>query len=176
MPAQYYLPCACGQRHLVSAAQAGQTLTCVCGATLDVPTLRGLAALEVVPERASAPRSSWGPRQGVMLVAALLVVAALLTAAWLRNQSQPGVALTSSEAATMDNLTPAESLQAWQFLSQRGLHSGLDAAAMQQAHFAGLWVNVALALAGVALAVLVLAAAAPLLFGKPAAKRSPSRA
>ena len=109
------------------------------------------------------------------MVAALLAVAALLTAVWLRNQSQPGVALTSNEAAIMENLTPLESLKAWQFLSQRGLTSGIDAAAMEQAHFAGLWVNVALAGAGVALAVLALTAAAPLLFGKPTAKRAASR-
>jgi len=175
MPAQYYLPCACGQKHLVNSAQAGQTLTCACGATLHVPTLRGLAALEVAPEARPQPRSAWGPRQGVMLVAAALAVGALLAAAWLRGQAQPAVSLTSNEAAAMDNLSPRESWQAWRYLSSQGLHLGLDSNGMERAQMAGLWSQVAFGFAGFALVVAVLLALVPLVFAgsaqSPAANR-----
>lgn len=170
MPAQYFLPCSCGQKHVVSVAQAGQTLQCACGAKLDVPTLRGLSALEAVPDQVRPARSTWGPRQGVVLVAGALAAVALLAAGWLSQQSRLGVALTSAEAETMDSLTPAQSLQAWRFFSSQGLNSGFDTAAMEQAHFAGLWVYVALAVAALALAVAVLSAAAPLLLRRPPTK------
>ena len=42
---------------------------------------------------------------------------------------------------------------------------GFDAASMEQQHFAGLWVYVALGVAALALVVVAIAAAAPLLFG-----------
>lgn len=43
----YQLTCSCGATHAVSASQAGQNILCACGKTLEVPTLRGLAALPV---------------------------------------------------------------------------------------------------------------------------------
>src|SRR5678815_2344165 len=44
----YLLPCACGQQISVSAAQAGESLRCSCGAMVEVPTMRGLRELERV--------------------------------------------------------------------------------------------------------------------------------
>ncbi|MCA9269712.1 MAG: hypothetical protein KDA41_14630 [Planctomycetales bacterium] len=39
---QYAVPCQCGHRVEVSATQAGATVKCTCGASLDVPTLSQL--------------------------------------------------------------------------------------------------------------------------------------
>jgi hypothetical protein len=105
-----------------------------------------------------------------MLLAAALAVVALLAAGWLRNQARPAVSLTTAEAHQMDELTPVDSLQWWRALSTQGLQMGFDSASMEQAHFAGLWIYVALGVAALALAVVAIAAATPLVFGRPATK------
>jgi hypothetical protein len=73
---EYLLPCSCGQKLAVSARQAGESVRCSCGATLEVPTLRGLDTLERAAAPA-APGRTWGDRQRAVF---LLVVAALAAA------------------------------------------------------------------------------------------------
>ena len=51
---QYLLPCQCGQKLPVDASQAGLRVRCACGAEPQVPTLRGLAALERATATSSA--------------------------------------------------------------------------------------------------------------------------
>jgi hypothetical protein len=110
-----------------------------------------------------------------MLVAAVVAVAALLAAGWLRRQSQPAVSLTSSESATMENLSPRESWQAWRYLSSQGLQLGVDVNSMERAQMAGLWSQVALGLAGFALVVVVLLAAVPLVVAGPTKSSTANR-
>jgi hypothetical protein len=74
MSQQYLLPCACGQSVRVGNAQAGATVSCSCGKTLAVPTLRGLRQLERVPqEAAAAKRLHWSPVHGTVFAAALVL-------------------------------------------------------------------------------------------------------
>ena len=52
------LSCECGRQHRVAGSQAGQTVTCQCGKSLAVPTLRGLTALppaDPAPAAADTP-------------------------------------------------------------------------------------------------------------------------
>lgn len=44
----YQIPCKCGKIHEVSKAQAGSTLTCECGETVQVPTMREIRAYSVI--------------------------------------------------------------------------------------------------------------------------------
>jgi hypothetical protein len=74
---EYLLPCSCGQKLTVSARQAGQSVTCSCGARLEVPTLRGLGGLEQAATPAVAARR-WGDRHRAVFV---LVVISLVAAA-----------------------------------------------------------------------------------------------
>jgi hypothetical protein len=80
MSKTYLLPCSCGARTAVGVQQAGQTLQCECGATLEVPTMRGLSRLEEVTEpiesRAVARRRSWGLRERLFFVGLLIAVPA----------------------------------------------------------------------------------------------------
>jgi hypothetical protein len=75
--AQYLLPCSCGQKVRVDAAQAGGRATCACGQTLNVPTLRGLKALETAPAdnvaRQRAAGRQWSPLQGGLFSMGLVV-------------------------------------------------------------------------------------------------------
>src|SRR4051812_34483923 len=73
---QYLLPCACGQQISVSAAQAGESLRCSCGAIVEVPTMRGLRDLERLEPKEPVPGDRWGDRQRLalgLLVAALVL-------------------------------------------------------------------------------------------------------
>src|SRR5687767_1286650 len=77
MSAQYLLPCSCGQKIRVEAAQAGGEVACACGRKQSVPTLRGLRQLEMAasnegPSRRS-PRS-WGPLRGALFSSGLVVL------------------------------------------------------------------------------------------------------
>lgn len=83
---KYLLSCSCGRQTKVDSTQAGLTLTCRCGAKLDVPTLRDLEQLPRLeePSRQRAAReSTWGPRQALTLVGLLVSGFSLLWGAYL---------------------------------------------------------------------------------------------
>jgi hypothetical protein len=77
------LPCQCGREVVVTRAQAGGTVTCECGAELNVPTLRGLAELRPAPVVAGAGRSNWDDRHRVGFLLALGAISCLLVAGYL---------------------------------------------------------------------------------------------
>ena len=74
----YLLDCQCGQPHVVDPAQAGQTLQCSCGRTLEVPTLRGLRDLKTAPLPEPKPLGSstrsWSALRGLLFVGGLLLL------------------------------------------------------------------------------------------------------
>jgi hypothetical protein len=81
----YLLPCkACGTELAVSTGQAGQTLHCRCGATIDVPSIRELRNLPAA-EREVASGPTWGSRQGLLFVGGAIAGVALIGIAvlWL---------------------------------------------------------------------------------------------
>lgn len=72
---KYLLPCECGQGIAVDVSQAGQQLTCECGKLVDVPTLRGVRALEVVEDTASGSRkpAEWDASRGLIFAGSLIL-------------------------------------------------------------------------------------------------------
>lgn len=77
---QYLLACECGANHTVERSQAGQTIECECGKAVEVPSIRGLAALPVaapseaaVAAAAAAPPTTWSPLRGLMFTGGLIV-------------------------------------------------------------------------------------------------------
>ena len=130
----YLLPCNCGKKLPVEAPQAGQTVRCSCGESLEVPTIRGLAKLQRVAQPASAgsgPR--WGPRKGVLFLGAVIAVLALITAGVLhlrRHQvakgfTIPDTTFTDERAEeirqTVDEMSPARAWFWWKRL-RGGIH------------------------------------------------------
>ncbi len=77
---KYLLPCTCGQSIPIEVGQAGQRVTCVCGATLEVPTMRGIRELVPVEEKADAKQASrgdgtaWSPLQGSLFALGMLLL------------------------------------------------------------------------------------------------------
>jgi hypothetical protein len=126
MKQAYLLPCKCGQKVEVDTTQAGLTVKCTCGSTLDVPTMRDIVRLECagVAGSSGAKRgtSNWGPRQGYTLVGALI---ALIGLSWLGYQlwtmPEDLYVLPSEIRAEVEELSPAELVQ--QF---NALRKGLD--------------------------------------------------
>lgn len=90
MSARYLLTCpACEKQIPVEAGRAGGTTTCSCGASVDVPTVRVLRTLpqETVAvtstgDKPDVPQSTWGQKQGVMLLGLLLILAGGVPAAY----------------------------------------------------------------------------------------------
>ncbi|MCI0332526.1 MAG: hypothetical protein L0228_04810 [Planctomycetes bacterium] len=115
---KYLLTCQCGNTVPVEVGQAGDRVTCVCGAQLDVPTLRKLRHLPVERPAASQARAAWNPRKG--FVAASLIAAGLLVASavwtWLKQPVVPKfdpVAQLNAADAHLAKITPAESWMRW---------------------------------------------------------------
>ena len=86
MPIFYQISCSCGKVHEVSKTSAGSTVTCSCGATLEVPPLRELVQLPSI-ERAdrnnTAEQLTTGSESGVRqqrlgLLIVLVVLAMVL--------------------------------------------------------------------------------------------------
>jgi hypothetical protein len=66
---KYLLPCSCGRSITIDIGQAGRRVTCACGASQDVPTLRAIRKLPPAGEekaaKSAAPRA-WSPLQGAL--------------------------------------------------------------------------------------------------------------
>ena len=121
MTQQYLLPCACGEKLRVAPAQAGGQVTCGCGQCLTVPTLRGLKALELAPDKTPAPAApGWSTIHGLIFSISLVVAASgLVTCAynlWLYS-SVLGLTVDRTEEwiamerAPIDKLTPVQALE-----------------------------------------------------------------
>jgi hypothetical protein len=140
---RFLLPCACGQKHEVSSAQAGQRLTCSCGRQLDVPTLRELQSLERVDEKTPtmATARRWNARKGLVFLGLTLVVIAVGGRVWL-HQTRPRelavvrllVPPSEKKASFFDTiaylddfskLSPADSWLTWQATAPAGIARGL---------------------------------------------------
>ncbi len=119
----YLLPCECGRDTVVTRAQAGDTLTCECGAKLSVPTLRGLAALRPAPVAVSARSRNWDDRHRVGFLLALGAVTCLLVAGYLWA-SLPALEVQPSDQDFI-NLVEGASARELFFYHNEALH-GLD--------------------------------------------------
>jgi len=73
MASEYYLPCDCGKRVIVSVGDAGETVRCLCGKELDVPRLRDLRELE--PRETVSPDREWNKPQAVVFTVGGLISA-----------------------------------------------------------------------------------------------------
>ena len=81
---KYLLTCECGKKIPVDVGQAGGSVTCSCGAQLDVPALRNLRNLPLAQPEAARSRTPWNASKG--FTAAGLIVAGLLAAFALWNR------------------------------------------------------------------------------------------
>ena len=109
----YLLPCPCGKEIAVSPTQAGFTTRCTCGAELQVPPLREMVQLQQAPTSATAARkATWGRRESLIMLGAVVTVAALGLAFYLQ--------LTRPRLADTDSMSLVQTWVLWQEL-RRGV-------------------------------------------------------
>jgi hypothetical protein len=133
MAKTYQLPCACGELHPVEAAQAGETLTCQCGRSVEVPSLLGLKKLQPLAETgkraAGRPAGRWTLGQGLLFAAGIVVClcAVGLSAYWMDVRSkllQVPVMEDDSlpiQLERISKLTPEQSWQVWADIRDQSL-------------------------------------------------------
>lgn len=93
MTTKFLLPCDCGEKIAVGVAQAGQSVTCPCGAELTVPTmktLRSLGRVETPPQKRRAT-SMWDNPQRILVIGVVITAAALAATAQV-YRSRPRLA------------------------------------------------------------------------------------
>lgn len=81
---KYLLPCSCGKAKLeVDSSQSGLAFPCPeCGTQLTVPTMRGLRELEIAGSNSDERISTWGAREGLLIIAAVLVISGFGWCLW----------------------------------------------------------------------------------------------
>ena len=119
---KYLLPCpACNSRLPVETGQAGQTIRCSCGNSLEVPSIRGLRVLEqIADERPTA--ASWTKRKGLLFLGAAVSIGALVAAAavvaFRPNVNDDGAFKIQINEQAIDSevaaLSPVESIERFQ--------------------------------------------------------------
>jgi hypothetical protein len=160
----FLLPCACGQTTIVSPAQAGQSVRCVCGAQLEVPTLRGLRQLApATPAGGKGKTYAWSNRHRFAFALILVSFACLVGAGYMVPQVPPAIRVpTPAEIeAHFASSPPAQVLQTYQVLKS-GLSATPPQFATDEQRKSLLW-GIAAALA--ASCVIMVAAIGVLLFG-----------
>ena len=164
----YLLPCTCGKKTVVSTARAGETIRCVCGTELHVPTMRRLGELELADVAAggrSTRRTIWEDRHRAAFLLVLASIACLGVAAYL-GLSMPELMTEAAESSGQDigigiaieSASPAETLEFYEEM-KRGLEDPAidpnEKPRQMMSWGIGLAIGLAaLALAGAALVVL----------------------
>jgi hypothetical protein len=115
---KYLLMCECGKTVTVEVGQAGEQVTCQCGANLDVPTLRKMRHLPPAEAKAAPAARAWDLRKGTVTACGLMagLLATVAFASWV---TQPVVPEFDAQAyqRNIDTIlrseTPAQMWQRW---------------------------------------------------------------
>jgi hypothetical protein len=102
----------------VANSQAGEAISCACGQTVDVPTLRELRTLPTADASAPGTRPAWSVARGALFVAGALMIASAALAVWQiaprrarLEVSQPTFAELEFDVQT---LSPLQAWDAWE--------------------------------------------------------------
>ena len=126
---KYLLPCECGKGLIIDTSQAGQRIACDCGVLLEVPTLRGVRALEAVQENPSTSRAAadWDSSRGMIFAGSLIlfVIGAGVTylgyAGWRATPNITREVETELFDEAIDDMSLDEVYETWKDFRERGL-------------------------------------------------------
>lgn len=150
----YLLPCTCGKKLGVTKSQAGQSVRCACGKELEVPTLRGMAALERVGTPGAASPKSWNNRHRVAFLLAIAALVGVLAAGYLAIDLP--APLPEFEMVEVDEMTPFTNVLAVYDELKKGIEGAVppisaEMRALEREREMKLWgIRVALTAAGCA--------------------------
>jgi hypothetical protein len=157
---KYLLPCSCGQEMMVETRQAGETIVCVCGSPLQIPTLLEITALESARDEAALPplTTAWGMHNRLVLLGSIVAGLAVIALIGL-NVERPVSRFSGIDPyqiwLSARAMPPVQAWDVWQDM-KKGLDRRTDeryAAAMVRFH---IWEGV---VAGVAVIGVALIAA-----------------
>lgn len=127
MPIQYLVPCSCGRKMPVETRQAGEVISCACGASLDIPRLIELKKLEKIAIQAAdaKPHGIWGVGQGLILSGAVLLIGVVLLSILviIFGAGDPYDNMTPDQIRTaFQQMTPEQTWGTWMNLRQSGIN------------------------------------------------------
>ena len=122
MMQRYRLPCpSCARCFEVATPQAGETLSCECGAQILVPKLRELRQLELVEdaEERQPTSENWNPTRGSLFVLGMLLMASGIYASFRIQQERKQLDITRPEfhelSYDVQDLTPSTAWEWWDY-------------------------------------------------------------
>ena len=126
MNAMYLLPCSCGRKVPVQLRQAGETIKCDCGISLEVPTLTGMKSLQKseAVEEPKIAKTAWTTGHRLTFFGGLVILVAIGIGGWLLwyGPSDPYANFTpEGMIQAAQTRTPIQSLRLWQMLVRSGL-------------------------------------------------------
>ena len=113
-------------------------MSCACGRSMSVPTLRGLRELKLAPQaKAAKAAAGWSPVHGTIFAAGMLLAAAGLAVAaynFVFYRAYRPLTVDQTEAVVrhaelqrpIDKLTPLAALEEWKTEVLPGLSKSLD--------------------------------------------------
>ena len=124
----YLLTCECGLDMPVQVAQAGDQLTCSCGARITVPNLRDVKQLPLADDQLAKPKGEWNATGGSIFALAIVFIAAGLTVATYNySVGKQLITTDTTDAANeygnivIDQMPPFESIEIFAIIVGRGL-------------------------------------------------------
>lgn len=170
MGAKYLLPCRCGKRIVVETFQAGENVSCSCGATLQVPRMLEIVALEPAPDMQAAATSAatdWGWPQQARLGGIVLLLAAIIGGGLIYRYRPVSAFATDTPEVLRENAAKLPPVATWMHWTQmkQGLDRRVDSQYMAAMSRYRLWFGAAAAAALLGVALL---AAGTMLKPRPA--------
>ena len=126
MNTMYLLPCSCGRKIPVQLRQAGETIACDCGTSLEVPPLTELKALQKLeaPAKPQIVKTAWTTGHRLTFFGGLVILAGIVMGGWLfwNRPIDPYANFTPEQMMqAASTRTPLQSLRLWQALVKGGL-------------------------------------------------------
>ena len=122
MDDRYLLPCSCGRKVAITRRQAGEAISCACGAQLQAPTLREILRLEPANLDATSKDvpSTWGLWSRIALIGWILWLAAAgvgvaLYQTWPADPLAFDLKMLQDQ---VDSMRPADTLAWWEEVSR----------------------------------------------------------
>lgn len=134
---KYVLPCHCGLEVVVEPRQAGETVVCSCGSSLQVPTMLEMTSLDPAPQDSvspQAPATGWGMSHQLVLLGTTLTLAAVAVGVTLfvqRPISRFSAIDPDEIGRSAQNMSPAYAWEVWETMQQ-----GLDRRTDREYEFA----------------------------------------
>lgn len=129
MAARYLLPCECGATTPIEVNQAGSSVVCSCGKTLEVPSLRAVRQLTPCGDSMDKRESTWNPAAGMIFVSGVAIALVGASVAFFMHMNSlqavnfvpPPESEVAAWVAEVDTASPEELFEMWNYSRHMGL-------------------------------------------------------